>query len=146
MAVMKMKCHCGKIIEATIRDCIYNDNFRWYQTYYCESCGNATEIDGIGNIPPEIKQAIIKQEGEFVLVSTQRKNRAKIIYLLKKMPCGDSNLFQLFKEEKTDKIFSGTKNEMTYMKNYLITKGIKESAVECLSLRQERNQNLSDNV
>ena len=130
---MEVKCHCGKIIEATVGDCIYNDNFRWYQTYHCENCGNAAEIDGIGNMPPEIKQAIIKQEGESVLVSTEAKNRVKIIYLLKKMPCGDSDLFEMFKEEKTDEIFSGTKNEMTFMRNYLITKGIKESMVElCL--------------
>ncbi len=146
MAIMKVKCHCGKTIEATVGDCIYNNNFRWYQTYHCKNCGNATEIDDIGNIPPEIKQAIIKQEGEFVLVSTERKNRAKIIYLLKKMPCGDSDLFEMFKEEKTDKIFSGTKNEMAFMRSYLITKGIKESMIECLPLSQESNQSFSENA
>ena len=56
MAVMKMKCHCGKIIEANVGDCIYNNNLRWYQTYCCENCGNVAEIDGIGNMPLEIKQ------------------------------------------------------------------------------------------
>ncbi|MDE7478063.1 MAG: hypothetical protein K2M91_08955, partial [Lachnospiraceae bacterium] len=117
-----------------------------YQTYYCENCGNATEIDGIWNIPFEIKQAIMMQEGEFVLVSTERNNRAKIMYLLKKMPCGDSALYKLFKEGKTDKIFSGTKNEMTFMKNYLITKGLKENMVEFLSLSQGRNQNFLEDV
>ena len=137
---MKVKCHCGKIIQATVGDCISNNNFRWYQTYYCENCGNATEIDGIGNIPLEIKQAIIKQEGEFVLISTEKKNRAKIVYLLKKMPCGDSVLFEMFKEDKTDKIFSGTKNEMTFMRNYLITKGIKESMVIPFCALQEQHK------
>ena len=55
-------------------------------------------------------------------------------------------MFEIFKEEKTDKIFSGTKNEITFVRNYLIAKGIKESMVEILALSQERNQNFSEDI
>ena len=136
MAVIKMKCNCGMIIESNVGDSIYNNNLRWYQTYCCDNCGNAMEMDGIGDIPSEIKKAIMMQEGSYGLFSSDLKNRNKIIYLLKKMPYKDLDLFDLFKEGKSDEIIRGTQNEVTFIKDYLVTKGVKSCKVKLLLLNQ----------
>ena len=132
MAVIKIKCNCGKIIEASVGDSIYNNNLRWYQSYYCKNCGNALEMDEIGVIPFEIKKAIMIQEGSCELFLLDYKSRKKVSYLLNKMPYMDSEWFKLFEEEKSNRIVCGTQNEVTFIKEYLEAKGIKECELKVL--------------
>ena len=89
-------------------------------------------MDEIGVIPFEIKKAIMIQEGSCELFLLDYKSRKKVSYLLNKMPYMDSEWFKLFEEEKSNRIVCGTQNEVTFIKEYLEAKGIKECELKVL--------------
>jgi len=114
------KCMCGGVFHIDMGDSIWNDTYRWYVSYHCDKCGKNTEIDGYGidSIPDNIKILIIRKEGEWGLRSTASK--AKIKYLM-----GKSFQFK-HKDFFEDIFFVGTQNQVRFVKNILIEKGIVE--------------------
>ena len=127
MAILKTKCECGQSVQANVGDRIYNNRLYWFQSYYCDNCNGAIEMDGDGEIPPAIKSAILEQEGSFGLFLNDLKDRAKTEFLLKKIPSDYLIMFELFLNKRSDEIIRGTQNEVLLVKNYLKTKG----AIDC---------------
>ncbi len=117
------KCMCGNEFHIDVGDSIWNGTYRWYVSYHCNECGKNTEVDGYGidSIPDDIKTLIIKKEGEWGLISVSSK--VKIKYLMNK-------IFQLKCKRFSEDIFwVGTQNQVKFVKNLLLEKGIVEDAL-----------------
>ena len=114
-------------------DSIQNNIFRWYVSYQYSNCEKNVEIDGYGidTIPDDIKMLIIEKEGKWELTSSASK--IKIRYLLNKILKNyDSSIFP-------DNIFYyGTFNQVTWIKNKLIEKGIIENEIKIKKIEKDR--------
>ena len=98
--------------------------YRWYVSYHCNNCKIDTEMDGgeIDTVPDEIKGLIIKREGRWGLYSSS--SGLKIKYLLKKMlKNNDSSVLS------KDIFYRGTQNQVKWVKNKLVEKGINEDSI-----------------
>ena len=123
MAILRVKCDCGKIVEANVGDRLCDNKLYWFQSYHCNHCGTIIEVDGIEKIPVEIETAIMEQEGRCGLLLHSSKDRRKADFLLKKHQNSIWDKFELFKENQSDEIAQGTKNEMLHIKSFLESKG-----------------------
>lgn len=123
MAILRVKCDCGKIVESNVGDRLCDNKLYWFQSYQCDNCGKIIELDGIEKIPIEIETAIMEQEGRCGLFLNNSKDRRKTEFLLRKQQNSILDKFELFIEKKSDEIAQGTKNEMLYIKNLLKSKG-----------------------
>jgi len=112
------KCICGGLHHIDAGDSIRNGTYRWYASYHCDVCGKNTEIDGCGidSIPDDIQSLIVKKEGKWGLRSLASK--VKIKYLMDKvLQCKSMDFFE-------EIFFFGTQNQVKWVKNKLIEKGI----------------------
>ena len=77
MAKIRVPCgDCKKAIDLYVGQQVVNRQLVWYKSYSCPHCGSAIEEDGIGMIPYESKQAILEQEGTWVLNIQEAGDRA----------------------------------------------------------------------
>lgn len=130
MAILKIKCDCGRIIETGVGDKIYNNKLYWFQSYFCCYCGKTVEMDSEDMMPSDIKEAIIAEQGSYGLIMCNIKDRKKTEFLLKKMPEGNLFNFKPFLEKESEEIIRGTQNEVLIIKNYLNKKGMKDCIVK----------------
>lgn len=119
------RCTCGGTCNLNVGDSIQSGVYRWYISYHCSKCNKNTEIDGCGidTIPDDVQEMIIDQEGEWGLRSSV--NKIKIKFLLKKL-LEDYNKIIL----QEDFLRFGTKNQLQWIKNKLVEKGIAENDME----------------
>ena len=134
MAVLRIKCHCGQDVSASVGDKIYNNRLYWFQSYHCANCGETIEMDSDAQMPSEVKEAIVAKQGKYGLFVSNRKDRAKAEFILKKMPHGDLSDFKLFLERKTEEIIRGTQNEVLIVENFLAQKGIHGCSIKQITL------------
>lgn len=120
-------CDCGSNFRCKAGDTIQSGAYRWYVSSYCNCCGRAIEVDGIGveDIPADVQQEIIKEYGEWEILA---KNQfSKVNYLMKK-------LFECYASdpigESTQIVYKGTRNQAVFIKNCLIERGISELNLE----------------
>ncbi len=130
MAILRIKCHCGHNISASVGDKIYHNRLYWFQSYHCADCGETIEMDSDEQMPTEVKEAIIAEQGKYGLFVSNRKDRVKAEFVLKKMPYGDLFDFMPFLERKSEEIIRGTQNEVLTVKNYLEKKGIHDCSIK----------------
>lgn len=118
------KCKCGGTFYIDVGDSIVDGRFRWYASYHCNNCKIDTEMDGDGidTIPDDIKELIVKREGRWGLCSSS--SSLKIKYLLKKMLKNYDSLIM-----PKDIFYCGTQNQVKWVKNKLMEKGIDEDTL-----------------
>ncbi len=123
------KCECGAPIRMNVGECIHDGIFRWHVAIHCDNCGKDIEMDGnsIESIPKDVQLLIINEGGLWELKSTN--NKVKIKYLLKKLLEGYGNL-----DLSGDVLYCGTKNQVEWVKNKLMEKGIVENNIEIKKL------------
>ena len=126
-----VKCKCGKQKSISAGDSIRDGKYLWYSSSHCEYCGESVEIDGqdIFDIPCSVKKQIINQEGEWGISAATSSARLK--FCLKK----------ILKEEYSDKstsgesvLYTGTQNQIEWIKRRLIEKGIDEGEIKTEAL------------
>lgn len=130
MAAYFMKCDCGADVLVHVGDKICQDTLCWFRSYHCINCGKAIELDDADEIPPEIRQIILEQDGTYELYLCNEKDRGKAEFLLKKLPVDNMKMCNVFVENKTDVIIRGTQNEVLLVKLLLEKRGI------CCQLRR----------
>lgn len=126
MKLMK-KCKCGKEISINVGDYIQDGEYLWHISSHCEYCGETFEMDGHGifDIPYDIRKEIINRNGEWLIVASN--SIAKIRFLLKKILYDEYNIDNIQKENV---IYTGTQNQVKWVKDKLIEKGISEKEME----------------
>lgn len=119
------KCICGSEFNMSVGDSILGDVYRWYASCHCNKCGRNIEMDGNGidSIPDDIKALIIEERGNWGLRTSA--NILKIRYLLTKLVENYNDL--VFRE---DFVYCGTENQIRWIKNRLVEKGITEIDLE----------------
>lgn len=129
-------CKCGGTLYINVGDSIMSGTFRWYASYHCNNCKINTEMDGNGidSIPDEIKELIIKREGRWGLASAS--NNVKIKYSLKKLLKNYDGLIL-----PKNIFYCGTQNQVKWLKNKLIEKGINEDGLMIKKL-DDKKENL----
>lgn len=121
------KCKCGKEISINVGDYIQDGEYLWHISSHCEYCGETFEMDGHGifDIPYDIREEIINRNGEWLIVASN--SIAKIRFLLKKILYDEYNIDNIQKENV---IYTGTQNQVKWVKDKLIEKGISEKEME----------------
>lgn len=74
MAKIKIKCECGNEIDGIVGQVLYENELRWYMSYNCEKCGRVVELDDNDKTPEEIRDVIIKEEGEWKIILKNLKD------------------------------------------------------------------------
>ena len=126
---------CKNIVTANVSDTIHNNLYRWHLSYKCKICDNAIEFDDIGELPDEIKRAIIEQEGLWGAILSNRKELKKLSFYSRK----DSQIMseiadlELTEAGVTDMFFKGTKNEVMWLISKLSKKGIESIKIKMLT-------------
>ena len=121
------KCKCGKTRNVNVGDCIRDGKYSWYMSSHCEYCGETFEMDGydIFDIPYDIEQEIIKRDGEWGIIA--KGSVAKINFSLKKIL---NNEYHIENVHKGNVIYTGTQEQVKWVKDRLIGKGISEKELE----------------
>lgn len=128
MAKIKIRCECGNGIDGIVGQVLYENELRWYMSYKCEKCGRVVELDDNDKTPEEIRDVIIKEEGEWKIILKNLKDLTKVVYILKKDY--DFEDIKIFKERIRNGLITGTKSEMMKIKKSLSNKGI-----ECILVK-----------
>ena len=119
---------CNHKIKARVGQAIFNSKLRWYLSYICNNCNSAVEMDDLGFPPIEIRQNILLEEGEWEL----EVNPAGLNYKVKTIKILRQALNLSIKEasklsKKFPRIISGTKVEIQWLKELLLSKNIQSS-------------------
>lgn len=129
MAEIQYQCaECNKENKAKVDQSVVNSKLRWYLSCICNNCNSAVEMDDFGFPPAEIREKILKEEGEWELKanSTESKNKAKIIKILRKsLNLSIKDASKLLKNFPN--IISGTKVEMQWLRELLLSEDIQSS-------------------
>ena len=126
MVEIQYQCaECNKEIKARVNQTIVNSKLKWYLSSICNDCNSAVEMDDFGFPPPEIRQKILEEEGEWELKanSAELKNKVKIIKVLRKalnLSIKDASTFL----KNLPNIINGTKVEMQWLKELLLDNNI----------------------
>lgn len=128
MALLKTYCSCGSIVLSNVGEKADNEKLYWYQSYHCDNCGETMEIDCEGIAPEVIRNSILESDGYYSLYIKERKDRGKVVFLLKKW----KNFLELgledFLKQNTERIICGTQSEVMLVKDYLKRRG----GIECI--------------
>ena len=104
-----------------------NDNLLWYRSFHCTNCGATIEEDG-QETPEDIREAILKHDGMWSLSfdsSTPKALTDKVIREVMGLSLSDvANM----SKSKNDRIISGTKTEVEWLKDKLEKVGVKTKA------------------
>ncbi|MDE5597820.1 MAG: hypothetical protein K2J04_08305 [Lachnospiraceae bacterium] len=121
------KCKCGKNRIINVGDCIRDGKYSWYMSSHCEYCGETFEMDGYGifDIPYDVEREIIKRDGEWSIIA--KGSVAKINFTLKKIL---NNKYYIENVHKGNVIYTGTQEQVKWVKDRLIEKGISEKELE----------------
>ena len=136
MAKFEVFCsECKNIVTANVADNIYDNSYRWHLSYECKNCDNAVEFDEIGELPNEIKRAIVEQDGSWGAILSNRKELKKLSFHLRKYSQFMSEMVDLELTEAgvTDMFFRGTKNEVMWLIIKLSIKGIESIKIKMIT-------------
>lgn len=120
MVLVQDYCHdCHKFIPFTIEQTVVNNKLRWYISYNCNFCGSSMQFDEIGLPPEEIRQQILKDEGEWeIIIKNFDKQKQTLTKSLRKtLQLSTVELHQKLKtlRENPSILHSGTKSEMEWL-------------------------------
>lgn len=130
MAEILKICDCGNECRAEVGQSFISGKLTWYLSYKCMSCGKATEIDGSGDIPVEVRQAILEKDGTWGLVIDNSNNISSVLKTLRKEL--NLSLQEVTKLKKLIPgiVLKGTKIEMARLKEVLYINNVMTSVSE----------------
>lgn len=135
MVLIQNSCHeCHNLIPFKIGQTAINNKLRWYISYSCPFCGSSMEFDGIGYSPEEIRQEILKDEGEWeIIIENFNQQKQNITKSLRKiLELSALELHQKLKtlRENPSILYSGTQSEMEWLYTYLKSDGIESIVLQ----------------
>ncbi|GAA6617016.1 hypothetical protein [Scytonema sp. NUACC26] len=143
MVLIQNSCHeCHKLIPFEIGQTAIDNKLRWYISYNCPFCDSSTEFDDIGFPPEEIRQEILKYEGEWeIIIENFERQKQTVTKLLRKTL--ELSTVELHQKLKTLRkipsiLHSGTKCEMEWLYNHL-----KSDGIESIILQSKRPEKMS---
>jgi phage FluMu protein Com len=84
MAKIKASCHnCGSVVSMAVKQYLEEKRIFWSAGYSCPRCKHQVELDDQGETPPEIRQAILDQEGIWSLIISEKENKTKVMMALR---------------------------------------------------------------
>jgi hypothetical protein len=84
MAAIEGHCQvCGSAVVVVVGQYADRGRLRWHRGYSCGKCGNKIAEDGIGMPPGVIRRAVLAQEGQWMLVVHELRNRARALSSLR---------------------------------------------------------------
>lgn len=121
MSVLVSCSNCGSQARMNIGQTIVGDQLRWFTSTTCEECSCAEEADGIGPLPDDLREIIIKQQGVWRLcVSQMGANPAVALKALRSVLGLSVSEVARLKRQLPTYIGSGTRIEMEYLKQRLL--------------------------
>ncbi len=129
MAKVKVVCQCNNTVVGDTGQSLRNGNISWYLSYKCNNCGNVIEEDGGEDIPEDIRNAIILDEGEWGLKINSQDSKfiTKGLLLIKEALNLSLNHVSEMKKLFPGSIITGTKTEIIRIYNLLEVNGIKST-------------------
>ncbi|WP_252243961.1 MULTISPECIES: hypothetical protein [unclassified Clostridium] len=123
-------CSCGTTSLAEVGQSFINGKLRWYLSFRCPCCGKANEIDGMDDIPIEIRDAILQQEGEWGLVIEDSSKVSSVLKVLRRELNLSFNEIVRLKKSIPGIVLTGTKIEMERLREALSFNNINSSILK----------------
>jgi hypothetical protein len=125
----KVKLNVGQVID--------NRKIGWYGSYVCSNCGDMEERDDRGLPSQDIREVILKEEGEYKIFTDDIKGKIKVLKVLKKtfdIPLPELTYFS----KKIPGIFlEGTKTEMEWIQQLLSAEGVNTNIIKSTANNSE---------
>lgn len=82
MALIARTCRdCGRVTDWHIGEAVINGELLWHAAYRCEHCGGMLEMDGRDELPPDFREAVLRQDGEWSLTVPSADSHVKVAAL-----------------------------------------------------------------
>ncbi|MBZ8181727.1 hypothetical protein [Oscillatoria salina] len=123
MALISSQCYdCKQLIKFEVQQTIINQKLRWYLSGNCHLCGSSIELDDVGFLPENLRQKILKEEGEWkIIIKNYAQNKSVIIKCFRQI-LNISTVEAYRKIQETvnnhDFIYRGTKVEIEWLLSY----------------------------
>ncbi|WP_375767452.1 hypothetical protein NR798_38110 [Archangium gephyra] len=85
---MECSCsRCGKPASVYIGEASAGGRLVWSRAFVCEHCGAAWEEDGHGVLPPELREVVLQQQGEWCVdvLSGDSGTRVRALQVLREL-------------------------------------------------------------
>jgi hypothetical protein len=95
----------------------------WFDSFRCEHCGHASEADGQGTMPEELRDLFIARTGLWGVEITagHALNVVKVVRELLGLTLAD---VAILKRQLPGPLFPGTRGEAERLQNALVTAGV----------------------
>jgi len=130
MAKISKICSCGTTSLAEIGQSFISGKLRWYLSFKCPCCGKANEVDGMDDIPIEIRDAILQQEGKWGLIIEDTNKTLSLLAILRKELNLSLNEIARLRKLIPGIVLTGTKIEMERLKEILSFNDISTSILK----------------
>lgn len=130
MTKIKRICDCGQSNLAEVGQSFASGKLSWYISFRCDKCGKAQEIDGTSEIPDEIRNDILNQEGTWELKIEDKSKLSLVLSILRREL--NLSLHDIIKIKKAmaEVVITGTKVEMERLDHILILNKIDACVVK----------------
>lgn len=123
-------CSCGTTSLAEVGQSFISGRLKWYLSFRCPCCGKANEVDGMEDIPIEIRDAILQQEGEWGLVIEGSNKASSVLAILRRELNLSLNEIARLRKLIPGIVLTGTKTEMEKLKEVLSINNISTSILK----------------
>jgi len=130
MAKISKICSCETTSLAEIGQSFISGKLRWYLSFKCPCCGKATQVDGMDDIPIEIRNAILQQEGKWGLIIEDVNKTPSLLAILRKELNLSLNEIAQLRKLIPGIVLTGTKIEMERLKEILSFNDISTSILK----------------
>jgi hypothetical protein len=72
---------CGGRAGQSFGESVAGGQLRWYESWWCEGCGSATEGDGAGQLPEDLRAHVLALDGSYRVFVRPRKKVAVLSIL-----------------------------------------------------------------
>jgi DNA-directed RNA polymerase subunit RPC12/RpoP len=129
MAKLEVRCdHCGKDILMDVNQTMaYGDQLVWNGSYLCSYCGSQIEVDGGEDIPEDVRNAILAQQGEWALNVTETSRIVPILKVLREALHLSLGMIAQCKERMPGIVATGTRAEMERLHLLLLAEHLESS-------------------
>ena len=123
MATIPYPCSCGSLVQAGVGDIALGGTLCWFVSFRCPECGAATEGDGTGFAPDDIRNAVIAETGLWTLDLDNAADRMRAVKELRQA-LGWSLKEAAQQLKATGALYRGTRAEAESLRHTLGLRGV----------------------
>jgi hypothetical protein len=121
---IKLHCpRCDKADGLRIGQLNFRGQLRWFESVNCDQCGLRSEADGVGFPPSQIREWLIKHNGEWSVMIGNVRSKASTVKVLRAALSLDMKTAAALVESESTIVFKGSKAESLWLVELLEASG-----------------------